>query len=130
MRGGGPKKLLIYGAHVAEDLKDARRFGWNVPDCDFEWKTLRDNVLADVDRLEGLYRNTLDNHEVELIQERATITGPHGVRLASGREVSAKYILVSTGAWPIVPDIEGRSEERRVGEEGVSTCRSRGSPYH
>ncbi|APL94058.1 glutathione-disulfide reductase [Sphingobium indicum] len=107
IRGCVPKKLLIYGAHFAEDLKDARRFGWNVPDCDFEWKTLRDNVLADVDRLEGLYRNTLDNHEVELIQERATITGPHGVRLASGREVSAKYILVSTGAWPIVPDIEG-----------------------
>src|SRR3546814_5267322 len=23
-----------------------------------------------------------------------------------------------------------RSEERRVGKEGVSTCRSRGSPYH
>src|SRR3546814_12949362 len=23
-----------------------------------------------------------------------------------------------------------RSEERRVGDEGVSTCRSRGSPYH
>src|SRR3546814_4249218 len=77
IRGCVPKKLLIYGAHFAEDLKDARRFGWNVPDCDFEWKKLRDNVLADVDRLEGLYRNTLDNHEVELIQERATITGPH-----------------------------------------------------
>src|SRR3546814_5424517 len=26
--------------------------------------------------------------------------------------------------------IDGRSEERRVGKEGVSTCRSRGSPYH
>src|SRR3546814_1170226 len=25
---------------------------------------------------------------------------------------------------------EGRSEERRVGKECVSTCRSRGSPYH
>src|SRR3546814_13419559 len=24
----------------------------------------------------------------------------------------------------------GRSEERRVGKECVSTCRSRGSPYH
>src|SRR3546814_19020437 len=24
----------------------------------------------------------------------------------------------------------GRSEERRVGQEGVSTCRSRWSPYH
>src|SRR3546814_4530219 len=27
------------------------------------------------------------------------------------------------GSW-------GRSEERRVGKEGVSTCRSRWSPYH
>src|SRR3546814_6601274 len=25
---------------------------------------------------------------------------------------------------------KGRSEERRVGKEGVSTCRSRWSPYH
>ncbi len=107
IRGCVPKKLLIYGAHFAEDLKDARRFGWHVPDCDFEWKVLRDNVLADVDRLEGLYRNTLDSHKVELIPERATITGPHSVRLASGREVTAKYILVATGAWPAVPELEG-----------------------
>src|SRR3546814_13501842 len=26
--------------------------------------------------------------------------------------------------------LEARSEERRVGKEGVSTCRSRWSPYH
>lgn len=107
IRGCVPKKLLIYGAHFAEDLKDARRFGWNVPDCGFEWHTLRDNVLADVDRLEGLYKNTLDSHKVELISERVTITGPHKVKLASGREVSAKYILVATGAWPIIPEVEG-----------------------
>src|SRR3546814_13497047 len=28
------------------------------------------------------------------------------------------------------PVVEGRSDERRVGKECVSTCRSRGSPYH
>src|SRR3546814_17830031 len=28
------------------------------------------------------------------------------------------------------PDPPCRSEERRVGQEGVSTCRSRWSPYH
>ena len=107
IRGCVPKKLLIYGAHFAEDLKDARRFGWNVPDCGFEWTTLRDNVLGEVDRLEGLYKNTLSSHKVEMIPERATVTGPHSVKLASGREVTAKYILVATGAWPILPDIEG-----------------------
>src|SRR3546814_11681295 len=28
------------------------------------------------------------------------------------------------------PGYNGRSEERRVGNEGVSTCRSRWGPYH
>src|SRR3546814_2103855 len=32
--------------------------------------------------------------------------------------------------WPVAPAIVVRSEERRVGKECVSTCRSRWSPYH
>ena len=107
IRGCVPKKLLVYGAHFAEDLQDAKRFGWEVPDCKFDWPTLRENVLAEVDRLNGLYTQTLDNHGVEIIRERATVEGPHQVRLASGRTVKAKYILVAVGAWPMVPDCEG-----------------------
>ena len=107
IRGCVPKKLLVYGAHFAEDLKDARRFGWNVPDCDFDWPRLRDNVLAEVDRLNGLYTETLDRHNVTIFHERAVIDGPNRVRLASGGTVTARYILVATGAWPVIPDIEG-----------------------
>src|SRR3546814_5500611 len=33
-------------------------------------------------------------------------------------------------APPFAPDAGHRSEERRVGKECVSTCRSRWSPYH
>ena len=36
IRGCVPKKLLVYGAHFAEDLQDARRFGWKVEGCAFE----------------------------------------------------------------------------------------------
>ncbi|CAH0355964.1 MAG: glutathione-disulfide reductase [Sphingobium sp.] len=107
IRGCVPKKLLVYGAHFAEDLKDARRFGWDVPECGFNWKTLRDNVLADVDRLNGIYQQTLDTNSVTTFHERATIAGPHEIALASGEKVTARYILVATGAWPMVPDIEG-----------------------
>src|SRR3546814_12859847 len=33
--------------------------------------------------------------------------------------------------WPaLLGEYDPRSEERRVGKEGVSTCRSRWSPYH
>src|SRR3546814_18226984 len=65
------------------------------------------NVLADVDRLNGLYTQTLENHGVEIIHERAVITGPNAVKLASGRTVTARYILVAVGAWPVVPECDG-----------------------
>jgi glutathione reductase (NADPH) len=108
IRGCVPKKLLVYGAHFAEDLADARRFGWNVPDdCAFDWKILIKNVLDEVDRINGAYTDTLNNNGVEIIHERATITGPHGIRLASGREVTAKTILVAVGATPSVPKCPG-----------------------
>jgi glutathione reductase (NADPH) len=107
IRGCVPKKLLVYGAHFAEDLKDARRFGWHIPEFHFDWATLRDNVLADVDRLNKAYETTLNTHEVEVVHERATTTGPHSVRLASGRTVTAKVILVATGARPRVPEVKG-----------------------
>ncbi|MFL9840360.1 glutathione-disulfide reductase [Sphingomonas sp. ST-64] len=107
IRGCVPKKLLVYGAHFAEDLKDARRFGWNVPDCDFDWAVLRDNVLAEVDRLNSAYTNTLDSHGVDIVHERATVSGPNEVRLASGRKISAGKILIAVGARPHVPSCPG-----------------------
>ena len=107
IRGCVPKKMLVYGSHFAEDLHDAARFGWNLGEISFDWKTLRDNVNADVDRIEGLYTNTLDNNKVEIFRERATLSGPNEVTLASGRTVTAKYILIATGAWPVVPHVPG-----------------------
>lgn len=107
IRGCVPKKMLIYGAHFAEDLEDARNFGWTIENPKFDWPTLRDNVLNDVDRLNGLYTNTLDNHGVEVILERATLVGPHEIELSGGRTVTAKYILIATGARPHLPDCAG-----------------------
>ncbi|MET0372631.1 MAG: glutathione-disulfide reductase [Rhizorhabdus sp.] len=107
IRGCVPKKMLVYGSHFAEDLHDAARYGWTLGETSFDWKVLRDNVNADVDRIEGLYTNTLDNNKVEIFRERATITGANEVTLASGRKVSAKFILIATGAWPVVPKVPG-----------------------
>jgi glutathione reductase (NADPH) len=107
IRGCVPKKLLVYGAHFAEDLADARRFGWDVPDCKFDWKTLTGNVFEEVSRISSAYSSTLDNHGVEVINEHAELTGPNNIRLASGREVTAKYILIATGARPHIPTCPG-----------------------
>jgi glutathione reductase (NADPH) len=107
IRGCVPKKLLVYGAHFAEDLDDAAMFGWDVPTKRFNWAVLRDNVLAEVTRLEGAYTDTLTNHDVTIFHERAELTGQNSLRLASGKEVTADKILIATGAAPIMPPIDG-----------------------
>ena len=107
IRGCVPKKLLVFGAHFAEDLDDAAMFGWDVPKKTFNWPVLRDNVLSEVERLEGAYTNTLTTHEVEIHRERAVLTGPNSLRLASGRNVTAEKILIATGARPQMPEIPG-----------------------
>ncbi len=107
IRGCVPKKMLVYGAHFAEDLEDAKQFGWDIEGKSFDWKRLRDIVQRDVTRLEGLYGETLSNHNVTMFTERAEITGPHEITLASGKVLTAKYILIATGAKPLMPEFEG-----------------------
>src|SRR5689334_3984440 len=107
IRGCVPKKLLVYGAHFAEDIEDAAMFGWDIPEKRFDWPTLRDNVLAEVTRIEAAYTETLTSHDVKIFPERAVVTGPNGIRLAGGLELTADKILIATGAWPAMPQVEG-----------------------
>ncbi len=106
IRGCVPKKLLVYGSHFAEDLVDARRFGWTIGDRGFDWPTLRDNVLAEVDRLNGIYQTTLANNSVTLVEGHARLVDAHTLDVA-GTEVTADKILIATGARPLVPDLPG-----------------------
>ena len=108
IRGCVPKKMLVYASHFAEDLHRAERFGWDISGASLDWPRLRDIVQTDVSRLEGLYTQTLDNNAVTLFAERATLSGPHSVTLASGKSVTAKHIVIATGATPTIPDVPGK----------------------
>ena len=107
IRGCVPKKMLVYASMFAEQLAHTQNKGWTIGEARFDWPTLRDFVNGDVDRLEGLYGETLGGAGVERFDERAVVTGPNSVRLASGREITARYILIATGGWPVMPDFPG-----------------------
>jgi glutathione reductase (NADPH) len=108
IRGCVPKKLLVYAAHMDSDFALARHYGWDIGTPKLDWARLRDNVQAEVARLSGLYRQTLANAGVTTIESRAEIIDEHTLDLGD-RKVTAKYILVATGARPVLPDAPGAS---------------------
>ncbi len=108
IRGCVPKKLFVYASHFSETFEDAAGFGWTVPKPTFDWQTLLANKDAEIDRLNGIYIRNLENSGVEIFQERAVLEDANTVRLVtSGRTVSARYILIATGAAPFVPELPG-----------------------
>lgn len=106
VRGCIPKKLFVYSSHVSEDMEDAAGFGWSVEGLKFDWPTLVANKDTEIDRLNGLYKQTLANNKVDLFETRGVLEDAHTIRLGD-RTVTADKILIATGGWPVMPDIPG-----------------------
>lgn len=107
IRGCVPKKLFVYASRYADLLGLAPSFGWTV-DASFDWPTLVANKDKEIARLERAYVAALEKPGVEIIRDRAVLTGPNRVRLEkAGTSLEAKHILVATGGHPFVPDIPG-----------------------
>jgi glutathione reductase (NADPH) len=110
IRGCVPKKLMVYASRYAGDFEDAQGFGWATGSPVFDWPTLIAAKNREISRLEGLYRSGQISAGVTVFDERASVAGPHAVRLASGREVGAGKILIATGGVanidPLLPGVE------------------------
>ncbi len=111
IRGCVPKKLLVYASRFSDEFEDATGFGWTVGAPTFDWATLIANKDREIARLEGIYRSGLERAGVAIHKTRAVMTGPNSIRLAdSGKEVTAKVILVATGGRanvdPKLPGVE------------------------
>jgi len=108
IRGCVPKKLFVYASRFSDMHEIAGSFGWTV-NATFDWPTLVANKDKEIARLEAAYVAALEKPGVEIIRDRAVVTGPNSVKLLKdGRELSARHILVATGGHPHIPDIPGR----------------------
>ncbi|MCQ4322650.1 glutathione-disulfide reductase [Stutzerimonas stutzeri] len=102
-----PKKLLVYGAHYAEDIHEAEGYGWTIDGARFDWASLIANKDREIQRLNGIYKNLLTDSGVTLLQAHARLVDAHTVAV-DGKRYSAEHILIATGGWPFVPEIPGR----------------------
>lgn len=110
IRGCVPKKLLVYASEFGEHFEDAAGFGWDVGARRFDWATLIANKDKEIDRLNGLYLQTLRNAGVELVNGRGRLKSAHEIEITGAdgvRIVTADKILIATGGWPTMPDVPG-----------------------
>ena len=107
IRGCVPKKLMVYASEFPQSFELARAYGWSVKDDGFSWDAFKTRLNAELDRLEGVYRNLLSGSGVQSYDARAVVIDPHTVGLSDGRKITAQHILIAVGGRPILPNVDG-----------------------
>ncbi len=105
-RGCVPKKIMWYAANYAESFHDIGDYGFSHQTVDFDWAKLVAHREAYIHRLNGIYETNLGNNKVEIIQGMARFVDAHTV-VVGDHHYQAEHILIATGGYPTVPNIEG-----------------------
>ncbi|KAF2808167.1 uncharacterized protein BDZ99DRAFT_488934 [Mytilinidion resinicola] len=108
-----PKKMTWYFASVNETLKGAGHYFYDVPaDVKFHFDKFKKRRDESIRRINGAYERNWEKEGIELVHGTATFTGPKEVVVdfqdGSGKQAfTAPHILIATGGYPILPEIEG-----------------------
>eukprot|EP00887_Chlorella_sp_A99_P007110 scaffold2.g7110.t1 len=104
LRGCVPKKLFV---EYSEAFKDAQGYGWRLPGAPaLDWPAFLAKKNEELRRLNGVYMGLLKNSGVDYIEGRGRLLDAHTVEVA-GRRVTARHVLVATGARAFVPAFPG-----------------------
>jgi glutathione reductase (NADPH) len=101
-----PKKIMWSAASLAEAIKDARGYGFDVADPVLDWAHLKRGRDEYVAFLSGIYGRSLDTEGVTTIRGRGRFVAPHELDV-DGRRLVADHVLVATGGAPAVPAVAG-----------------------
>ncbi|WGE30915.1 FAD-dependent oxidoreductase (plasmid) [Edwardsiella tarda] len=102
-----PSKALIRTARLAYDLTRASTLGFRHVTGDVDFAAVMERVQQVVQRIaphDSEQRYT--QLGVEVISGAATVTSPWHV-MVNGRQLSARALIIATGARPVIPAIPG-----------------------
>lgn len=102
-----PKKLYVYASQFSESFTGSAGFGWSAESPKFNWATLVANKDKEISRLQSVYDKLLRDSGVHVVNGRANLVDAHTVKVGNA-SYTAERIIVATGGWPFVPDVEGK----------------------
>ena len=102
-----PKKVMWYGAQVSETLKNyAADYGYTIGETSFDFKTLRKNREAYIDRSRQAFSNNFNRNGIDYIEGYARFVDKNTVEV-NGEQIRAKHIVIATGSYAFVPNVPG-----------------------
>lgn len=101
-----PKKVMWYGAHIAEALKYSEAYGFDIQQNGFDWATLVKNREAYIERIHGGYQRGFAANGVEYIEGFARFIDSNTVEV-NGERISADHITIAVGGRSVIPDCPG-----------------------
>ncbi len=102
-----PKKVMWYGAHVAEAIHSyAPDYGFDVTVNKFDWKTLVKSREDYIKRIHGSYDNVLNKNGITVLQGFGKLVDKNTVEV-NGQQYTADHILIATGGHPVLPNVSG-----------------------
>ena len=104
LRGCVPKKLLVYGSHIAQEIKSAEGYGWKFDGAKHDWKSLIKSKNVELDRLNKIYLGLLS--EVDIFNGFGDILSNEEV-IVGDQVLKTKNIIIAVGGKPFMPDIPG-----------------------
>ena len=102
-----PSKALIRSAKMLHYAKRAKDFGFKKTTVEFDFAEVMERVQRVIKQVEP--HDSVERYQglgVEVIQAEAKIISPYEVDV-DGKIITAKNIIVATGARPMVPPIPG-----------------------
>ena len=102
-----PKKVMWYGAQVSETLKNyAADYGYTIGETSFDFKTLRKNREAYIERSRQAFSNNFNRNGVDYIEGYARFVDKNTVEV-NGEQIRAKHIVIATGSYAFIPNVPG-----------------------
>ena len=105
-----PSKALIKSARVAALIRRASEFGIKAAPPEVDFRLVMGRVRAVIDQIKP--HDSVERYKglgVECIQGEARITSPWTVAV-NGLTLSARSLIIATGAGPFIPPIPGLAE--------------------
>ena len=101
-----PKKVMWFASGVAETIHAASGYGFDVSLKNFSWEKLVEAREGYIKGILDWYGNYLADSNIAHLQGTGRFVDAHTVEV-NGQQYTADHIVISPGAYPIMPDIPG-----------------------